>query len=279
MRPAYNFSSRHTGRAKDPRYYLKQRAKYPALLQKIIEQSEIILEILDARFIEETRNKELEREIESKGKKIIYVVNKSDLAEDLKSLPYLSVFVSCKERVGIKKLREKIKSLAKKIEKNKFGKINVGVVGYPNTGKSSLINLLIGKSSAGTGSDAGYTKGIQKLKLSDTIVLLDSPGVIPDKEYSGTEQNLLTKHTKVNARSYSQIKNPEQVVADLMQEYPNLLEKHYKIPADGDAEVLLEELGRQKNLLSKKNEVDIDKVARLLIKDWQQGIIKISKRA
>ncbi|MEK6926727.1 MAG: GTPase [Nanoarchaeota archaeon] len=276
MRPLYSFSSRHTGRAKDPRNYLKQKSKYPEVLRKILDQSNIILEIIDSRFIEETRNKELEKDMESKNKIIIYVINKSDLNPELKDLPEPNVVVSCTERKGIKRLRDKIKILAKNIPKNKYGKVVVGVIGYPNTGKSSLINMLIGKNSAKTGSDAGFTKGVQKLRLSKEIVLLDSPGVIPQKEYSSIDSALLSKHTKVSARSHSQIKDPEQVIADLMHEYPGLLEKHYRIYANGDAEILLEKLGKQKNFFIKKNEINMDKTARLILRDWQTGKIKIN---
>ena len=196
MRKRYSFSSRRTGRIAKIR---KQRQKYPSIAEKILEDSDIILEILDARFIEDTRNLELEEEIKKKNKQLIYVINKSDLLkkktkaklENLKP----NALISCKNRTGTKNLRELIKRLAKSIKKpeGQFEKIIVGVLGYPNTGKSSLINLLIGKASAGVGSDAGFTRGIQKLRLSDEILLLDSPGVIPEKEYSSSEQEKIAK--------------------------------------------------------------------------------------
>ncbi|MCX6750633.1 MAG: hypothetical protein NTZ83_04205, partial [Candidatus Pacearchaeota archaeon] len=78
MRPRYSFSSRHNRKVKNIR---KQRGKYPLLAKKIVQDSDIILEILDARFHQETRNKELEEEIKKKKKKIIYVLNKADLID------------------------------------------------------------------------------------------------------------------------------------------------------------------------------------------------------
>jgi len=277
MRVRYSFSSRHTGRARDSPKNRKQRQKYPDLLHKVLDQSQIILEVLDARFIEETRNDELEREIIEKNKKIIYVINKSDLNPKPGNLPSPSVSVSCKGRKGIKNLRTMVKILASKIPKNKEGKIIVGVIGYPNTGKSSLINLLIGRNSAGTGADAGFTKGIQKLKLSGEITLLDSPGVIPPKEYSSSDTKMMGKNTKLGARSYSQVKNPEQAVDQLVREFPGLLEKHYNIDSKNDSDILLEMFGRKKNFLLKKGEVDTDKTARMILKDWQEGKIRIKK--
>lgn len=283
MRVRYSFSSRRTRRTKNIR---KQRQKFPLVLKKIVEASNIILQILDARFVKETRNLEIEKLIKEKNKKIIYVLNKSDLIDEKTFLdkneqqlqeisPY--ILISAKERTGGKKLRDLIKIESKNIKEEALfeGKVIVGVIGYPNTGKSSLINMLIGKSSAKTGADAGFTKAMQKLKLSSSITLLDSPGVIPEKEYSGTEKKQIAQHTKVGARSYSQLRDPETVVASLIKEYPNVFEKYYKISAKGDSEALLEELGRKHNFLKKGNEVNFDKTARLILKDWQEGNIKL----
>ncbi len=278
MRKRYSFSSRRTGRIAKIR---KQRQKYPNIAEKILEDSDIILEVLDARFIEDTRNLELEEEIKKKKKQLIYVINKSDLLKKktkakLESLKP-NTLISCKNRTGVKNLRELIKRLAKLIKKpdDKFEKVVVGVLGYPNTGKSSLINLLIGKSSAGVGSDAGFTKGIQKLRLSEEILLLDSPGVIPEKEYSSTEKEKIAKHTKVGGRSFSQVKEPEIVIQNLMKEFPGVLEKFYKIDSKGDSELLLEKLGEKKGFLKKKGIIDEDKTARLILKDWQSGEIRV----
>ena len=280
MRTRYSFSSRRTGNIENLR---KQRKKYPSIAEKIVENSDIILQVLDSRFPEETRNPELEEEIEKKGKKLIYVFNKSDLVDKkkLKKFHYLNprAIISCTAFQNIKDLRDLIKRTAKKIEKpvdkDKLGKISVGVIGYPNTGKSSLINILIGKSSAGVGSDAGFTKSLQKLKLSDEINLIDSPGVIPQKEYSSSDSEKIAMHTKLGGRSYSQVKEAEMVVANLMRDYSKQIEKFYDIKAKGDSEILIEELGKRKGFFKSKGLIDEDKTARVVLKDWQKGNIKV----
>lgn len=266
------------------RYGKRERAKYPFLAEKIIQMSDIILEVMDARFIKETRNFELEEQIRKQNKKIIYVFNKSDLIDLRKikneeGVEQLSpkVFVSCKTRKGVKELRNKIKITSYHVENRvdtALGKITVGIIGYPNTGKSSVINVLVGKPSAGIGADAGFTKGIQKVNLTTSIVLLDSPGVIPSKEYSSSDISAFSKHAKVGARSYSQVSNPEIIVSNMMKEFSSVIEKFYNINSEGDAEILIEELGRKRGFLKKGDEVDEDKTARLILKDWQQGKIR-----
>ncbi len=280
MRVRYSFSSRRTGRLENIR---KQKQEFPKVVEKLIRSSDIILEILDARFIQETRNIDLEEHIKNQGKRLIFVINKTDLLSKDKinkkdlNRAYPHVFVSSKTRKGSKDLRNRIKIESKKIQKpvDKSGKITIGIIGYPNTGKSSLINILIGRKKAGTGAEAGYTKGVQKLKLTSEILLIDSPGIIPKKEYSSVEQPKIAKQTKIGGRSFSQVKEPELVIASIMKEFRGILEKHYKIKAKSNSELLIEELGKRKGFLKKKGLIDEDKTARFILKEWQQGKIKI----
>jgi len=324
MRVRYSFSSRRTGNLDNIN---KRKEKIPHMVKEVIRISDIILEVLDARFIEDTRNEELEQLILSQGKKIIYVLNKSDLVsfdkteEQIKKLKiYPYVLVSCLERSGAAELRNRIKMEVRKLGELKadadidnmprskkkmprskkpsdkpasksitkythFDKsilagvsqprrAQIGIIGYPNTGKSSLINILIGRKSAGTGAEAGFTKGIQKIRLSKDILVLDTPGIIPDKENSMTGKDDLTKHAKIGVRTYDKVREPEFVVDELMKKFPGLFEKYYGIDAQGNVEVLIEELGKKKGLLLKGNEIDFDRTARIILKDWQEARIR-----
>lgn len=276
MRVRYSFSSRRT-RTIDP--FNQHRTPFPKLVEDVIENADILLEVLDARFIEETRNPEVEEFIKNKGKKIIYVLNKSDtinknkINKELLSSLYPFVFLSCKERKGTRDLRKKINIEVSRL-KLKDNRAKIGIIGYPNTGKSSITNLLSGIHQARTSAEPGHTKGIQNIRISKNILLIDTPGVIPSNEKSATNREDLKKHAKIGVRSFSRIKDPEFVVASLMQENPLLFEKFYNIDVKGDAEILLEQLGRKKNFLLKGNCVDIDRTARLILKDWQEGNIR-----
>jgi len=270
----------------------RQRAKYPDVAKKIVDTSDIIIEVLDTRFFEETRNKELEDEIKKQKKRIIYVLNKSDLAskeklEKAKENLFPYAIVSCKNRTGIKKLRDLIKITAKKIEKKEIremkrdkivnsetDKTKVGIIGYPNTGKSSLINILSGHSGAGVGSEAGFTKNVQKIKLSENVVLIDSPGVIPEEEYSSTDKEKISRSTIFGGKSYSQIKEPELIITNLFEKYKSALEKFYKVEAE-TSEEFIEKVGLKKNFLKKGGIVHEDKTSREILRAWQKGEIKV----
>ena len=264
-------SGKRLRKAKSP------RKKLPEIITELINQSDIILEILDSRFINETRNKEIEEIIKKNNKLIIYVLNKVDLIEKRKiyelELEHLKprVLISAIRRWGGRELRRKIKSLAKTFKKEK---VVVGIIGYPNTGKSSVINLLIGKNSAKTAIIAGFTKGIQKLRLSKGVVLLDSPGVIPNKEYSNVDQRKMTKNAMIGARDYNKIKEPELVIDSLLEKYKLSFEKYYNLKAE-DGDDLIEQIGKKKHLLKKGGLADTDRIARLILKHWQEGKIKV----
>jgi len=259
----------------------KQKSKFPELLEKVIDHSDMVLEVLDSRFIEKTRNLEIEKLIKKQKKPLIYVLNKSDLInvskipkKTLDSLrPY--VFISAINRKGGRQLRDKIKIISRQVIRiKKEERVSVGVIGYPNTGKSSVINLLTGKSSARIGAAAGFTKGIQKLKLSSDIVLLDSPGVIPEIDYSSSDKIQMSKNAILGARDYHKIKEPEIVISELIKEYKEDFERTYNTKIE-DSEDLLEEVGKKLNIFKKGGMVNTDQVARRILKDWQHGKIRI----
>jgi len=277
VRVRYSFGSRHTGHLEN---IGKQRKKYPKVVEEVIRISDIILEVLDARFVNETRNIDLEERIQKKGKKIIYVLNKADLVDrdkvekKLKIRPY--VFVSCTERKGSVRLRSLIKRVVAETElpENKE-RAQVGIIGYPNTGKSSLLNFLTGKTSARTGNQPGFTKGLQKVRLTKNIMILDTPGVISESDYSMTDKEKIAKHTKVGSRSYSNVRNPDVIVQELLNEMSSRkkLEKFYSIDSGDDAELFLEIVGKKFGLLKKGGVIDIDRTARKVLRDWQSGDI------
>lgn len=256
----------------------KHKYSIPAIINRIVYEADIILEVLDTRFIEKTRNPEMEKKVKGLGKVLIYIFNKSDLvdiektkaeAELEKLRPH--VFFSYQDRKSSATLKRILKIEAHKLDKST---VNIGVIGYPNSGKSSLINLLIGKKVARTSSEAGYTKGFQKVKITKGIYLIDTPGIIPMYEKMQGSTEMAASKSELGAITWDRAKNPDMVISNLVREYPNLLEKFYEIDANGDSEALIERLGRKLHYLKKGNEVDEVRTAKHILKDWQEGKIR-----
>ena len=234
-------------------------------VNSVIKNSNIILEVLDARMIRETRNPEIESKVKKSGKILLYVVNKSDLCskeevEKTKKFLKPSVFVSSIDRLGTTILKKKI------LELSKGESTVVGVLGYPNVGKSSLINALSGKGAAKTSSESGYTKGLQKVKVDRRIMLLDTPGVFPNMEKNQF------KHSKTGSISSEKVKDPESVVLELITNNFEKIKKHYGVEGENNEEIL-ENIGLKYCKLLKGNIVNLDSTSRMIIKDWQRGAI------
>ncbi len=244
---------------------------YWNIVDNVIRNSDVIIEVLDARFIEETRNKELDNRIKSMNKKIIYAINKSDLIDTFVDDIILGfknyVFVSAKKNLGTTRLRNMIRNISDKKP------LTVGVVGYPNTGKSSIINSLKHKKSAATSPVAGFTKGMQKIKVSDDVYLIDTPGVI---HYSLEDEAF---QVMINAKDINKIKDYEAVALKIIKHVthvrPEVLERLYGIKIKENPENTLEEIAKKFNWLMKGGKLNLELASKRIIGDWQKGNIRL----
>ncbi|MEK6863493.1 MAG: GTPase [Nanoarchaeota archaeon] len=235
-------------------------------VNQVLREADIIIEVLDARFVEETRNREIESKAERSGKIILYTLNKCDLA-DLKKVKEETsklspaVFISSREKLGTTILKKKI------LELSRGEKVTVGVLGYPNVGKSSLINALTGRGAARTSAESGFTKGLQKIRVDSKIMLIDTPGVFPKEEKD------IVKHGKISAIDYGKIKDPEYVAMRIIEEEKEKIKKYFRIEED-DAEEILDKIAIIYKKIRKGNLPDLEATARLLLKEWQTGKIR-----
>ena len=272
---------------------------YWDLIKRIIHESDIVLEILDARLVELSRNEEVERLIEEEGRPVIYVVNKSDLVskesikEQIKPLQEKGtvVFISTKKRGSPKILLYAIKKAFQKSgkrekpedEKTKHretkGNIVVGVLGYPNVGKSSVINRLSYSRKMKVSKKAGTTHGMHWITASKDIKLIDSPGVIP----LGKDDEV--RYGLIGAKDNERLHHPD-VVGDaiiklFLQNNPKALEKHFNITisdeekASQDSYAVLLKITEKKRFLLKGGELDENKTYQQIIREWQEGKLRL----
>jgi ribosome biogenesis GTPase A len=240
-------------------------------VDKVIWDSDIVVLLLDARLVKESRNREVEEKVRALGKPVIYVITKADLAdkdamEAWKRRLRPCVFVSSRERWGLGKLRERILIEASRLDMRRKT-IRVGVLGYPNVGKSSLVNAMKGKHSAPTSPATGFTKGIQKVRADKRILFLDTPGVIP---YNEDDE---AKHAMMGAKDFSKARDPDLAAMRLMERFPGRIERHFGVRNSRDKEDTLNEIAVKKHLLMKGGKPDVLRAARMILKAWQRGDI------
>ena len=246
-------------------------AQFWRVVNDVIWSADVLLLLLDARMVGSTRNIEIENKVRNMGKPLIYVISKCDLvsqgeAERWKKALNPAVFVSATEYHGINMLKERIMIEAKRAGIKE--QIFVGVLGYPNVGKSSLINAMVGRKAAAVSILSGHTKHLQKIKASQSIVFLDTPGVIPYNEKDEI------KHAFIGTIDFTKAKEPDLVVMELMEEFPGRIEEYFKVEAKDDKEDVINDIAVKKKILKKKGLPDIERTARMILKDWQKGVIK-----
>lgn len=237
------------------------------VINEVIKDADIILEVLDARDIDETRNREIEDKVKREGKRLIYVFNKCDLVDihllkEKKKTLKPAIFISAKEFEGTKILREVILKNSGSLKV-----ITVGILGYPNTGKSSLINALVGRSKASTSAESGHTKGKQLVRVSAKIRVIDTPGVIPYRE------NDMSKHGAIGAVDYAKVKHPEDVVSEILESHPGVVEDFYHVEKQDDPYDTIDLIAKKLLFLRKGGVPDVDKGSRAILKEWQFGNI------
>lgn len=173
----------------DPKLVRGQTNRIYAEIYKVIDSSDVLMYVLDARDPEGTRSPFLERYIklpENEHKHLVFILNKCDLVPTWataswisklsKSHPTIAFHASVEHPFGKGELLSVLRQFAQ-IHKDKQ-QISVGLCGYPNTGKSSIINTLLGKSSCKTAPVPGETKVWQYVALTKRINLIDAPGVV-----------------------------------------------------------------------------------------------------
>ena len=213
-------------------------------------------------------------------------MNKSDLADErvtkewvkwFEEKGYFTIMVNSRNGQGLKAINNIVKEACKeKIERDRRrGILNrpvrAMVVGIPNVGKSTFINSYAKKACTKTGNKPGVTKGKQWIKLSSTLELLDTPGILWPKF---EDQTLGLRLAFVGSIKDDIINTTElaiELLKFLISEYPGLINERYGVEEKEDKVEVLTDIARARNCLLKGNELDIDKAGLILLDEFRNG--------
>ncbi|WFD00080.1 GTPase required for pre-60S ribosomal subunit nuclear export and maturation [Malassezia yamatoensis] len=263
----------------DPVYSKGQSRRIWGELYKVIDSSDVILHVLDARDPMGTRCRNVERHIreETPHKHLVYILNKVDLvptwvtARWIKILseefPTLAFHASINHSFGKGSLIQLLRQFSQLHADKK--QISIGFVGYPNVGKSSIINTLKKKKVCNVAPIPGETKVWQYIALMRRIYLIDCPGIVPVSAHDSETGTVLKGVVRVE-----NLESPNEHIAALLSRVkPEYIKRTYQLHSWKNAEDFLTQLCARMGKLLKGGEPDLDTVAKMVLNDWIRGKI------
>ncbi|XP_039125457.1 nuclear/nucleolar GTPase 2 [Dioscorea cayenensis subsp. rotundata] len=247
-------------------------------LYKVVDSSDVVVQVLDARDPQGTRCPHLEKHLKEqcKHKHMVLLLNKCDLIPAWatkgwlrvlsKEYPTLAFHASINKSFGKGSLLSVLRQFAR-LKSDKQA-ISVGFVGYPNVGKSSVINTLRTKNVCKVAPIPGETKVWQYITLTKRIFLIDCPGVVYQNKDSETDIVLKGVVRVENLEDASE--HIGEVLKRVKKEH---LRRAYKIEDWADEYDFLVQLCKLSGKLLKGGEPDLTTAAKMVLHDWQRGRI------
>lgn len=293
------------------------RRAFDKMYKQVVESADVVLYVLDARDPEGTRSKEVEQMVmaaDGGSKRMIFVLNKIDLIPPTvlrqwlvhlrRSFPTLPLRASKPapnakifdhKELTIKGTSETLFRALKTFAETRQLKrsIKVGIIGYPNVGKSSVINALTSRLGGRTGAcpvgaEAGVTTSLREVKLDNKLKLLDSPGIVFPNKSEGTKSSRIEEQARLvllNAIPPKEIDDPVPAVNLLLKRLstsPELFAKLvdvYDLPplhtVNGDTTTdFLVQVARKRGRLGKGGVPNLHSAAQTVVTDWRDGRIQ-----
>ena len=250
-------------------------------IRALIPQVDLVIEVLDARIPYSSQNPLLQS---IRGDKpSIKLLNKSDLsdpqlnAEWVKCLEEddsVQAFLTEPEKTDqLLQLPELCEQMfAHKVAAKK--QVHVMIMGIPNVGKSSLINIITQRSIAETGNEPAVTKRQQRIRLTDHVVLHDTPGVLWPKFENQNSGYRLAATGAIKDHVVELEDIAFYAVEYLMVHYPQALQERFELETLADtAEQILEDMAARRGSLKGRGMVDYYKVSKIFLTELRSGQI------
>ena len=267
-------------------WYPGHMAKAKRMLEENLKLIDVVIELVDARAPQSTRNPDFDRLFQGKAR--VLLLNKSDLADPATNKRWIGYY----KRQGIEAAEVTVsaqnakaqtirlieKATADRVrrfeEKGAKKTIRALIAGIPNVGKSTLINRIAGEKRAQTGDRPGVTKGKQWVKITPHLELLDSPGLLWPKLGDDT----LARHLAFLGSINDEILNLEELAEHLLSTLRTLapdalFERYKKLSADTPEGALLEGVAKSRGFIQKGGIYDTERAARIVLDEYRAGKI------
>ncbi len=268
-------------------------AKTKRMIQEQLKLVDVVIELVDARMPISSRNPLLDQLVGDKKPRII-ILNKEDLADPQRTAYWINQFnqqsgyraFAFNATIGKKQLISRLKEALLELTKEKRERmaqkgvrkqtIRCMIVGIPNVGKSTFINILVGKKAAQTGDKPGVTRGTQWIRLDEDLELLDTPGILWPK-FEDEEVGLRLAVTgAINDDVFDHDEAALKLLTFLQKRYPRQLQERFKLTEEDLAQeplYILEQIGRNRGCLLKGGRIDYGKVSKGILIDFRQAKI------
>ncbi|MEE0955745.1 MAG: ribosome biogenesis GTPase YlqF [Eubacterium sp.] len=253
-------------------------------MQEDLKAVDLIIELVDARIPQSSRNPDLKSM--GQGKARVLILCKADLADEAATKQWMEYYIregyqvltaDVRSKAGLKDLK-KILDAATKEKRERDKKrgmkerpVHGMVVGIPNVGKSTFINTLSGRTSAKTGNKPGVTRGKQWIHLGKQMDLLDTPGILWPKF---DDMEIGRKLAAIGSVK-NEVLNIEELslylIGFLKEHYAGVLTERYGIDENTDAPGILEAIAEHRKCLAKGGELSLEKAAAILLDEFRSG--------
>ena len=248
---------------------------------KVLPQVDLIIELLDCRLPYSSQNPSIATL--AKGKPCIKVLSKSDLADPAITLLWQEYFeqsasvktmlTALDQTDKAQKLIQLCHKMVPRLAKAKFN-LQAMITGIPNVGKSTLINAVAGRKVARTGDEPAITKGMQRIRINENLVFLDTPGILWPKIHNQNSGYRLAASGAIKDTAIEIEDIAMYLSAFLLQHYPKNLMARYEMTELPASDIdFLEVMGAKRGCLRRGGRVDLEKVSSILINEYRAGML------
>ncbi|WP_072623029.1 ribosome biogenesis GTPase YlqF [Spirulina major] len=261
-------------------WYPGHIAKAERQLKEQLKHVDVVFEVLDARIPLASQHPDVAEWIGEKPR--ILLLNRVDMIPKplkaaweawFKTQGEVVYWTSAKQGKGLRPVLKTAQTVGIAVNERRLQRgmrsrpVRAVVIGFPNVGKSALINRLVNRKAVKSARRAGVTRQLQWVKISDEIQLLDAPGVIPWKLDNQEDAIKLAICEDIGEAAYNNEKVAERMV-DLLKALAmeGVLGDRYSVPVENDnGEAYLHRLAHARYL------GDTERVAVLMLNDFRRG--------